>query len=488
MKKEVQITVVGKVWKANAGKILALNECLEEYFGAVKFFLSFASTSKTYLHRNGYEEARRLFDLNTALIQTARDKAVEVLKSFEKNKKDDSVLRLKRVSMRFDKRCYRFSKTTNVLTPYWLTLSLNRRKRVSLPLIFGERQEQRIEEALRGEWEFTTVEMVKRNGEWYAHFVLKKVVEVPDEPEAVIAIDRGEHNLAVAVAISKDDPGKPVRGRFWRGEEIKRIRGLYGHIRRKLQKKNRVGMVKELRGKEKRKVDQQLHIIANQIIAYAKQFPKPVIVMENLNGIRSNFKKSKELNRRFHSLPFRKLQAIVEYKALLAGIEVKYLTKKEVKNTSRKCHRCGHVARSVRGREFKCPKCGMIYNRDLNAAINIAHALTRRMGWGRREAPELADVGDSGKLPPNARSSRLQPGEPHVVARRRTQNPRNRKGARLALRRESRMRLARSGVLVDIGFHERVRRKNRQHQNRKDGNSEYYNLLEPIEEKASLIY
>jgi transposase len=26
--------------------------------------------------------------------------------------------------------------------------------------------------------------------------------------------------------------------------------------------------------------------------------------------------------------------------------------------------------------EFKCPKCGLVYNRDLNACINIAHALT----------------------------------------------------------------------------------------------------------------
>ena len=44
--------------------------------------------------------------------------------------------------------------------------------------------------------------------------------------------------------------------------------------------------------------------------------------------------------------------------------------------------RCGHVVQ-VSGREFRCPKCGLIYNnRDLNASINIAHALTRGMGWG----------------------------------------------------------------------------------------------------------
>jgi len=383
---------------------LALNRTLSEYFGLVKWYLRFNSKSKSFLHENCYEKAKKLFNLNTALIQTARDKVVEILKSFEKTKKKDSVLRLKRISVRFDKRCYSFSKTTNVLTPYWLTLSLNREERISLPIVFGEKQRQRIEEAFRDEWKFTTVEMVKRDGEWYAHFILMKTVDVPDEPETVIAIDRGERNLAVAVAISKNNPDKPMKGQFWKGEEVKRVRGLYNHIRRKLQEKKLLKKVKELKGRERCKVNQQLHIIANQIVAYAKQFPKPVIVMENLNGIRDNFKKSKKLNRRFHNLPFRKLQAIIEYKALLKGIEVKYLTKKETRNTSKTCHRCGHVAQ-VKGREFRCPKCGLTYNRDLNACINIAHALTRGMGWGSCEPPEPADEGIGVKPTLNAGSS-----------------------------------------------------------------------------------
>jgi len=378
MQRDVHVTVVGKVFKPNRGKVLALNRALEEYFSLVKWYLRFNCKSKSALHRSRYEEAKERFNLHTALIQTARDKAIEILKSFEKNKKEDSTLSLKRVSMRFDKRSCKLSKTTNVLTPYWLTLSLTKGKRVSLPIVFGERQKQRIEEMLRGEWELATVEMVKRDGEWFAHFVLKKTIEVPDEPETVIGIDIGEHNLAVAVAIPKNNP-KPTKGQFWRGSEIKRTRGLCAHIRRRLQEKHRFGKVKELRGREKRKVNQQLHIIANEIVAYAKQFPKPVIVMEDLNGVRENFKKSKELNRRFHSLAFRKLQTYVEYKALLEGVDVRFLCKKEVRNTSKRCYRCRHVAQ-VEGREFRCPKCGLRYNRDLNAAINIAHVLTRGMG------------------------------------------------------------------------------------------------------------
>ncbi len=396
------MTVIGKVFKPNKGKILALNRAFEAYFGLLKWYLRFNTKSKIALHKNSYEKAKECFNLNTALIQTARDKVVKMLKSFEKSKKEDSVLNLKRTSMRFDKRCYRLSKTTNVLTPYWLTLSLSKGKRVSLPIVFGERQKQRIEEALRGEWKLTTVEMVKRDCEWFAHFVLKKTVEVPDEPETVIAIDIGEHNLAVAVAISKNN-SKPMKGRFWRGSEIKRIRGLYAHIRRRLGEKKLLKKIKELGRREKRKVNQQLHIIANQIIKYAEEFPKPVIVMENLNGIRRNFKKSKKLNRRFHSLPFRKLQTLIEYKALLEGINVMYLSEKETSSTSKTCHRCGYVTQ-VKGRAFRCPNCGMVYNRDLNAAVNIAYALMRGMEWGSCEQPEPASEGSSVKLSLNAGS------------------------------------------------------------------------------------
>ena len=138
------------------------------------------------------------------------------------------------------------------------------------------------------------------------------------------------------------------------GAKIKRVRGLYSHIRRKLGEKKLIKKkIKEVRKREKNKVNQQLHIIANQIVAYAKQFPKPMMVMEDLYGIRNNFKKSERLNRRFHSLPFRRLRLYVEYKENLEGIKVRYLTKKETRNTSRTCHRCGYVAQ-LKGREFKC--------------------------------------------------------------------------------------------------------------------------------------
>jgi putative transposase len=354
--------------------------------------LDFNTISKTELHNKSYEKAKETFNLNTALIQTARDKAIEIMKSFNefKSKTKINKPKLKRIAIRFDERCYKFDKTNNVLTPYWLTLSVNKEKRISLPIVFGEKQKQRIEEALKNESKFTTVEMVKHNKEWYANFVLKKKISVINKPETIVAIDIGERNFATATKILINNPNKPIQGKFWKGAEIKKTRGLYSHIKRNLMRKRLLKEVKRFGEKERRKTNHLLHIIANQIINYAKQSSKPAIVMEDITHIREKFDKGRKLNKRFHSLPFRKLQTYIEYKALLNRIPVHHLPKNLVKNTSKTCHRCGHVAQ-VKGREFKCPNCGLRYNRDLNACINIAHRLMRSMGWGSCEPPEPAN-------------------------------------------------------------------------------------------------
>ncbi len=51
MQKDVQLTAIGKVFKPNRQKILAMNRALLEYFELVKWYLSLNSRSKNYLHK-----------------------------------------------------------------------------------------------------------------------------------------------------------------------------------------------------------------------------------------------------------------------------------------------------------------------------------------------------------------------------------------------------------------------------------------------------
>ncbi|MEM4969457.1 MAG: transposase, partial [Nitrososphaerota archaeon] len=168
--------------------------------------------------------------------------------------------------------------------------------------------------------------------------------------------------------------GKILRVKIWRGSEIKKIRWQYYHDRKSLQEKKLLHKLKELKDRERRKVKEQLHIISKEIVEFAKQFPKPMIVMEELEGLREKIDYSRELNRRLHNLPYRKLQKFIEYKALINGIEVVYV---DPNNSSRTCCKCGHINEPSNSREFKCSRCGAEYNRDVNVAANIARkALT----------------------------------------------------------------------------------------------------------------
>lgn len=388
---DVPICVVGKVFKPNRQKVLALNQCLSGFMQVIKFYISLKDMSRRH-NKVFYEEAKARFGsgLPTALIQNARDKAGEALRSFEENRRGDSTLAPRIVSIRLDTRCCSLSKTTDAMTPYWLSLKLNHGGRVSLPVVFGKRQREVIEETLQGRLHLSTVEMVKREGEWYAHFTVKKAV-LFKEPETVIGIDIGENNLAVAVAL-KD---KPREARFWRGSKLKQLRWRNSKVRANLQQKHRLDIVKRLRGREHRQVKQELHKLANEVVEYAKSFESPIIAMENLKGIRSNIRYGRRMNRRLHTLPFRQLQQLIEYKALWQGIPVAYV---KAKDTSKTCHRCEGVKR-IEGEVYRCSVCGMVYSRDLNASINIAKRL---LGQEAKPKPKSEEFGGDIKVnPPN---------------------------------------------------------------------------------------
>ena len=98
-----------------------------------------------------------------------------------------------------------------------------------------------------------------------------------------------------------------------------------------------------MNGRLARKTAYLLHILANEIIGYATQFDQPMIVLEDLTQLRTQFQKhkhGKQLNRRMNSLPVRQLQTYIEYKALQPGIRVVYI---DPKDTTKTCHRCGTI-------------------------------------------------------------------------------------------------------------------------------------------------
>ena len=93
-----------------------------------------------------------------------------------------------------------------------------------------------------------------------------------------------------------------------------------------------------------------------------------VIILEDLEKLKENNKKSREFNKRLGLWFYRRIQFCVEYEAMERDLEV---VKINPKGTSSKCPRCGGKLVEDGYRVLRCRKCGFIGDRDVTATINI---------------------------------------------------------------------------------------------------------------------
>ena len=125
--------------------------------------------------------------------------------------------------------------------------------------------------------------------------------------------------------------------------------------------------------REKERVRQFLHRAAKEIVMTARS-KSQAIVLEKLKGIRYAHRKGNwegpTKRRGIAQWPFHMLQAFILYKASWEGVQVEFVS---AAWTSQTCNKCHYVNRSLKltEREWRCPNCGAILDRDLNAAINV---------------------------------------------------------------------------------------------------------------------
>ena len=221
----------------------------------------------------------------------------------------------------------------------------------------------RKDEQLVREGDIRDSELVRRDGDWYVHLVIKRSVTVQDEYDDILAIDMGARWVATCAFLSG-------RKTTFYGEEVRRIREHYKQLRKSIGKaKPRQGqqVVERIGGAEARKVDDRLHKIARQIVEDAEE-RNAVIVVGDLGGIRKDNDKGRYVNDKTHKMPFARLLNYLEYKAHDAGIDVQLVKEHD---TSKTCNRCAcEGVRETQGR-FECPKCGLDDNADKNGALNI---------------------------------------------------------------------------------------------------------------------
>jgi IS605 OrfB family transposase len=158
--------------------------------------------------------------------------------------------------------------------------------------------------------------LVKReDGKFMLHVVIEKDIRLPrwEECETIIGVDIGMNYLAVCSALLPN--GKFTNPLFFKG-------GLWRHLCDRKRK------ISPYRTKEWRHITNRqneiLHTISKRIVEYAKQFLKPIIVLEKLGRFK-NGTWNKRWNFLLSNWSRRKLQNMIEYKAKWEGFPVVYV-------------------------------------------------------------------------------------------------------------------------------------------------------------------
>jgi putative transposase len=140
------------------------------------------------------------------------------------------------------------------------------------------------------------------------------------------------------------------------------------------------------------------HLLLNAtktIVALAVQ-RREVIVLENIEGIRSLYRKGNGQGRKYrgrmNSWSFGEAQRQIEYKARWVGLPVIRLSRRETRGSSVTCPRCGERLQSDKRlvRELWCGKCRVVMDRDMVAAVNLARG--GRVRFARSRPPILSEA------------------------------------------------------------------------------------------------
>jgi putative transposase len=205
---------------------------------------------------------------------------------------------------------------------------------------------------------FCESKILKKDEEFFAYITIQKEIKIKKSYSSILGIDLGVKWIATVCDANNPRP-------IFYGRELRRIRGHYFNLRRKLSKKKIKGFYNWISNdKEQRIVNDLIHKISRDIVNNAVETDS-MIVIGKLEGIRKQ-SRGRRFNRKLNSFPFYKLKQQIRYKAEWEGIKVIEISEAY---TSQICHKCGSKGIRRNGL-FKC-ECGWEANADYNGVLNI---------------------------------------------------------------------------------------------------------------------
>ncbi|KAA0257551.1 IS200/IS605 family element transposase accessory protein TnpB [Deferribacter autotrophicus] len=222
----------------------------------------------------------------------------------------------------------------------------------------------RMRENLRFNGKILNATVSCKAGKWFISFTID-VVQNPYQPcenQAEVGVDLGIEKLAVL-----------SDGTFFENIKTlnryeKRLKRLQRQLSRKQKGSNRykkqVVRIEKLYYRIRNIRSDYLHKITTYL---TKNYKTIVIEDLNVKGLLKNHHLAKAIS----DVGFHELKRQLEYKTQLRGNNLIIVNRWFP--SSKICSKCGYVNYNLKlsDRTFKCPNCGLVINRDLNAAINL---------------------------------------------------------------------------------------------------------------------
>ena len=358
---KVQNTIQFKIIHPNKNKVLSLNTTMRQCRKCVNFYLH--EIAKGTSLADIYLMAKQRYNLQTGLIQTARDVAREQYGSYKNNPNNPKFPHFRGLmTMRYDHRSISFKETDGHFGMWANISTVNGRVRV--PITSCSEYIQKLKDNT-----FNTVQLKYRKGDFYLNVIFEENKQIPKEKDFkhFIGIDRGSHNN-IAVAVVQNKKGKILESKFFPAKQVLEKRRRFFLLRRNLGKRKLLNEIRKSKDKERNYVKDVNHKISTEIINLASKYLNSVIVLENLKNIRKQMNFGKRGNRKGHSWAFLLLEEMIVYKAHRNSIAVRRVYPR---GTSSVCKNCfGDIKRSPSILAV-CKACKKRYNADWLGAVNI---------------------------------------------------------------------------------------------------------------------
>ena len=317
--------------------------------------------SLTILHSKVYNNIRKQYpNIPSQVVIKAEQECISSYRSSKSNKhKLKKPIEKKNLSMRLDKRLYSIPNKFSIRIT-----GTNGRKEYKF-VVYPKLKE------LLDKYQYQDPLIYVNENKVYIAFSFENKVEKVKQRLA-LGVDIGiRRNIACS-------DGRIIIDRKFNGDKRK-LRHLKDNLKSKRTKSARIHL-RKLRHKEANKNRNQTHLIANEVL----RTDADTIVLENLKSIK--VKKHKYQNKRSISqVPMFELRRVITYKAENLGKTVLLVCPSYTSQTD-----CitGRREGERRGCRFYS-KNGLIYDADINAAINIAklskHPIsqTNRLTYGQ---------------------------------------------------------------------------------------------------------